>query len=60
MLNWVPRPAIAAGETVRFEMRLDVPADRPPGATQVVWRILELDPDTDVFANADIQLVPAR
>ncbi len=39
-LNCVPAAAIAAHDTVRFEMRMQIPADTPAGTLTIFWNLI--------------------
>jgi hypothetical protein len=39
-LNCVPVAAIAAYDTVRFEMRMQIPADTPAGSLTIFWNLI--------------------
>jgi hypothetical protein len=54
-LNCETVRSIAAGQTVRFAMQLDVPADTPAGPSQVYWNIAAVS-DVMISASAPIEV----
>lgn len=53
-LNCGPVGAITAGQTLRFEMRIEVPADAPDGPLHVFWNLI--GPDVKGSASDYVQV----
>jgi hypothetical protein len=55
-LNCSPAGAVRAGASVTFQMRLDVPANAPAGATTLLWQLFDGRVLTDDYAQAPITI----
>jgi hypothetical protein len=55
-LNCAPAGPIPARGTVRFEMRMPIPADTPAGELEIFWSLI--GPELEAAASVDIAVTP--